>query len=359
METMIKTTINKLEKSMVEIESGIESAIFASYEDKAITRMGERMEIPGFRKGHAPKDILKQNMPEMMLLEEMAEAAIYDAYPKILEENKIDAIGRPEITILKIAKGNDLEFKIKTAVLPELALPDYKKIAQEEGGKKEYNEEVVVEEAEVTKVIADLRKMRAEQNMPPHEHQDGEEHDHSKHEFTEEELPVFDDAFAKSFGDFENIDAFTSKIRENIKKEKEMVAGDKKRLAIVEAIIKDTKGEIPDILISSETDKMLYKLEADMTGMGFKMEDYLKQINKTEADLRAEWKDEAEKRAKLQMIVHTISEKENIKPSKEEIEQETDAIMNMYKDADRVRASVYVETMLTNEKVFAFLEGKE
>jgi trigger factor len=95
-----------------------------------------------------------------------------------------------------------------------------------------------------------------------------------------------------------------------------------------------------------------------MTGMGFKMDQYLEQIGKTEVELRHEWRPEAEKRAKLQMIVHTISEKENIKPSKEEVEKETEAIVKMYKDADPIRAQAYVETMLTNEKVFGFLESK-
>jgi trigger factor len=349
------TTIKKLEKSTVEITSGIKAEAFASYEEKALARISERMEIPGFRKGKVPADIAKQNINEMALLEEMAEAAIYDAYPKILEENKIDAIGRPEISITKIAKGNDLEFTIKTAVLPEMKLPDYTKIAKEENAKAEYKEEIKIEEVNVDKVINDLRNMRAHQNMPAHEHEDGEEH---KHEFSEEELPAVDDEFVKSFGKFENVEEFKNKIRENLKKEQEVIKSDKKRLAIIEAIIKETKGEIPDILINSETDKMMYKMEADMSGMGFKMDQYLQQIGKTEVELRHEWKPEAEKRAKLQMIVHTISEKENIKPTKEEVEKEAEQITKMYKDADPIRAQAYVETMLTNEKVFAFLESK-
>lgn len=352
------TKITKLEKSTVEITSGIEADVFASYEAKALARIGERMEIPGFRKGKAPVDMVKKGLNEMALLEEMAESAIYDAYPKILEENKIDAIGRPEISITKIAKGNDLEFTIKTAVLPEMSLPDYKKIAKEECDKAEYKEEIVVDEKDVEKVINDLRNMRATQNMPPHEHKEGEEHDHSKHEFTEEELPVVDDEFVKGFGKFESVEEFKDKIRENLKKEKEIGKSDKKRLSIIEAIIKDTEGEIPEILINAEIDKMMYKMEADITSMGFKMEEYMKQINKTEVEMRHEMSAEALKRAKLQMIVHTISEKENIKPSKEEIEKEAEAITKMYKDADPVRAQAYVETMLTNEKVFAFLESK-
>ncbi|MCC6323669.1 hypothetical protein IT400_02660 [Candidatus Nomurabacteria bacterium] len=348
------TTINKLAKSEVEIISSISAETLESYETKALARAGERMEIPGFRKGKAPVDILKQNINEMMLREEMAEMAISDAYPKILEENKIDAIGRPEITITKIAKGNDLEFKIKTAVIPEITLPDYKKIAKEENNKPDNKKEVTVEEADVTKVIGDLRRMRAHQAMPAHEHVEGEKHP----ELTEEQLPKVDEEFVKSFGKFEGVEEFTNKIRDNIKIEKEMQAKDKIRMAIIENILAGAKCEVPEILINSEIQKMMYKLESDITNMGFKIEDYFKQIGKTMEDVSKEWRSDAEKRAMLELIIHDISVKENLKPSDDDIEKETDQITKMYKDADPLRARAYVEQMLTNEKVFAFLSSQ-
>ena len=358
----MKITINKLEKCEVEIVGVLEVAEFEKYEDKALERIGERMELPGFRKGKAPAAIIKESIQEMQLLEEMAEAALSENYIKILEENKIDAIGRPQIGITKIAKGSDLEFKITTAVLPEITLPDYKSIAKVENIKEENNKEIVVDEADVEKVTKDLRKMRAEQARPHHEHEEGEnEEDHAAAhaEIPESEWPTFDDEFAKSFGEFKTADELKEKIKSNLKIEKTTEQKDKVRLAIVENLVKQTEGEIPEILIQSETDKMIYKLEADITNVGFKFEDYLKQINKTEEDLRNEWRADAEKRAKLQMIIHTISEKENLKPTEEEIERDVTQITTMYKDADPTRARAYVEQMLENEKVFGFLEAQK
>ncbi len=358
----MQTTIKKLEKSEVEITGVLEVIEFEKYEDKALERIGERMELPGFRKGKAPKSAVKENTQEMILLEEMAEVALSENYVKILEENKIDAIGRPQIAITKIAKGSDLEFKIITAVLPEMELGDYKKIAEKENAKEENKKEVEVLEADIEKVIKDLRKMRAEQKSNAHEgHESMTEEEHKAvHEGTKEipesEYPAFDDEFAKSFGDFKSSEELKEKIKSNLKIEKQTEQKDKVRLAIVEELVKQTKGEIPEILITSETDKMLYKLEADITNVGFKIADYLKQINKTEEDLRSEWRDDAEKRAKLQMIIHSISEKESLKPTEEEIEADVVKITEMYKDADATRARAYVEQMLENEKVFAFLE---
>jgi trigger factor len=358
----MKITTKKLEKSEVEILGTIEASDFAKHEEKALLAIGERLELPGFRKGKAPAAKVKESVPEMELLEEMAERAIGEVYPKILEENKIDAIGRPQITITKIGKGADLEFKIVTAVLPEMKLPDYKKIAKKETSKEEFKKEIVVEESEVEKVILDLRKMRAEQARPPHEHKEGEdEAEHAKaHEpIPESEYPAFDDEFAKSFGQFKTADELKEKIKSNLKMEKEVQSKDKLRMAIVEEILKLTEGEIPEILIQSETDKILYRLQADITQAGFKFEDYLAQIKKTEEDLRKEWRADAEKRAKLQMIIHTISEKESLKPTEEEIEKDVAQITTMYKDADPARARAYVEQMLANEKVFAFLETQK
>ncbi len=355
----MKTTIKKLEKSEVEIIGTLEAVEFEKYEEKALQRIGERLELQGFRKGKAPAKVVKENVEEMQLLEEMAEIALQDSYVKILEENKIDAIGRPQIAITKIGKGSDLEFKIVTAVLPEMKLPDYKKLASTENKKDDFKKEIVVDEKDVEKVILDLRKMRAEQSRPAHEHKEGEdEAEHAKaHEpILESDYPPFDDEFAKTFGKFNTVDEFKDKIRSNMKIEKETEQKDKLRLVIVEEIVKQTEGEIPEILIEGETDKIMYRLQADITNAGLKFEDYLKQINKTEVDLRKEWREDAEKRAKLQMIIHTISEKENIKPTEEEIEKDVTQITTMYKDADPLRARAYVEQMLENEKVFKLLE---
>jgi trigger factor len=361
---MVKTTIKKLDKSEIEIIGAIEVAEFEKYEEKALERVGERLELPGFRKGKAPVAVVKESVPEMELLEEMAELALMENYMKILEENKIDAIGRPQIAITKIGKGSDLEFKIVTAVLPELKMPDYKKIAGNESKKGDFKKEIIVDEADVEKTILELRKMRAEQARGgSHEgHENMTEEEHAKVHATptetipESEYPAFDDEFAKTFGDFKTADELKEKIRKNMKMEKEVEQKDKLRLAIVEEIVKQTEGEIPEILINSETDKIMYRLEADITNAGLKMEDYLKQINKTDEDLRKEWRADAEKRAKLQMIIHTISERENLKPTEEEIEKDVVQITTMYKDADPARARSYVEQMLENEKVFKFLE---
>jgi hypothetical protein len=126
----MQVSVKKLPKSEIEIEGELPADIFEGYFAKSLKKLGENLEVAGFRKGKVPESVILSKIPEINILEEMAGLALNDYYPKILEENKIDAISRPEIAITKLARKNPLGFKIKTAVLPIIKLPDYKKIAK-------------------------------------------------------------------------------------------------------------------------------------------------------------------------------------------------------------------------------------
>jgi len=156
MGAMIKAEIKKLPQSEVEITAEIPAIEFESYRKDAVKKLSKNIDVQGFRKGHAPEDVLIKKVGDMVVLEEMAERAIGKAYPEILAENKIDAIGQPQVTITKIAKGENLGFKLTTAVMPEVKLGDYKKVAKGISA----IEEIKVEDKEVEDVIEQVRKQR-------------------------------------------------------------------------------------------------------------------------------------------------------------------------------------------------------
>ena len=235
---MSKITIKKLPKSEVEIEGEIEADVFETYFNKALKKIGEHIEIDGFRKGKVPENILISKIPEAQILEEMAEMALSEHYPKILEEEKIDAISRPEISITKIARKNPLGFKIKTATIPEMQLPDYKQISKKIISEvKEEDKNTEPTEKEVEDTIMDIRKSRAPKihmaEEAEHIHKEGEEHDHNheekKEEVKEAELPEFNDDFVQALGPFKDVKDFTEKLKENIKLEKENQLKEKTR----------------------------------------------------------------------------------------------------------------------------------
>lgn len=347
---MTKVKVTKLPKSEVEIEGEIETDIFEAFYQKALKRISENIEIDGFRKGKVPENILLSKIGEMKILEEMAEMALSEHYSNILEEEKIDAIGRPEIAITKLARKNPLGFKIRTAVLPEIELPKYKDLAKKvlsEITEKEKNTEVIDEEVENT--ILDIRKSRA----PKINIKEGAEIKKG-----EEELPPFNDEFVRSLGPFKDIVDFKAKLKENIKLEKENKLKEKTRLKIMEKIIENTKTEIPEILIESELQKILYRMESDISAMGLKFDDYLNHLKKTKEDLRKEFRKDAESKAKFSLVINKIAVEEKIKADEEQVAKEIAHLLEHYKDADPERARMHVENVLTNEKVFQLLENQ-
>lgn len=356
----MKITVKKLPRSEVEIEGELESEIFESYFSKALKKVGENVEIDGFRKGKVPENILLSKIPEIKILEEMAELALSEHYPKILEDEKIDAISRPEISITKLARNNPLGFKIKTAVLPIIKLGDYKKTAQKiinDVTDTERNPVVTDEDLENT--IMDIRKSRAKKThiTEAHEHKEGEEHKHE--EPKEEELPKFDDAFVQAIGPFKDVADFKAKLKENLKLEKENLQKEKTRLKIIEKVIDENELDLPEILVEVELDKILYRIESDITQMGLKFEDYLKHLNKTVEDLKKEFRRDAENKAKLALILNKIAKAEKIVADEEQVTKEVAAILEHYKDADPERARMHAENVLTNEKIFQFLENQK
>lgn len=352
------TTINKLGNSQIEIKGSLPAEALAKFRTKALTHINEHVNIDGFRKGHVPEDMLVKQVGEVAILEECAEYALAEEYPNILKENNIDAIGRPEIIITKIAKDIPLEFTIKTAVMPEVTLPDYKDLASKIPNEKP----VEITEEKIEATILEILKSRAKQNEAQNETQDvsetSDENENTETQKSEPELPELNDELVKSLGKFENVAEFRAKLKENMTEEAKHASAEKHRLAIVEAILKDTKAEIPEIMIESELDTMLHRFQGDISNMGFQFEDYLKHINKDEVAIRAEWRKDAEKRIMLQLAVAEIAKKENLIPSDEEIEKEVAHILEHYEHADPAHARQYVVPVLTNEKVFAFLEKK-
>ncbi|MFZ2521976.1 MAG: trigger factor [Minisyncoccia bacterium] len=347
--------INSLPEREMEIVGAISAEKMSVCRDKAIQKIKKEIEIQGFRKGNAPDALVVQKVGEMAILEESAEMALTEEYPNILDEHKIDAIGRPEISITKIGLGSDLEFKIKTALMPDVKLSDYKKTAVDFFPGKTSGE-IDVTEKEVDDVIENIRQNIAHEKVHK-EASGGEKHDHRKIE--DSDLPEVNDDFIKTLGNFKDVSDFRSKIKENILSEKKIKLKDKNRVDILEKIMKDSKIDLPKIIVDGELEKMLAQFTDDIGKSGVSLEDYLKHIKKTVEDLRLEWKETAVKRAKSQVILNSIAREEKIEAKEEDIKREIEHILTIHKDVDRFRARMYVETFLTNELVFQFLEGQK
>jgi FKBP-type peptidyl-prolyl cis-trans isomerase (trigger factor) len=349
----MKIKVNKLPKSEAEIHVIVDEQEFSKYHDKGFKRVQEMVEVDGFRKGNASEEAIVKKYGDMIILEEMANLALRDAYIKAIDEEKLSPVAEPKVTITKLAKGNPLEMTITVALMPEVSLPAYKKVAREAMGTEE---PLVVTDKDIEDVVDELRKGRAMQHA--HEH---EEHDHSDpnhtHDVKPEEYPALDDAFAQSFGpDFKTVEDLKKKVGENLKLEKEQKAREKRRSAIMEKLMAQTKAELPEAIVEGELNNMLTQMKADITRFGGTWEDYLAHTKKTEDDFKKDWRADAEKRALSQLILHKIAEAEKLHATDEEIEVELVRLLAQVQDADEARAKSYLYQALTNEKVLKFLE---
>jgi trigger factor len=389
MDFVKKFIVTKEEGSQVKIEGEIPFTELEKHKEKAIKHLGKNMDLPGFRKGNIPEKMIIAQVGEMAVLSEMAERALSTAYPEALKHHKIDAIGYPQIQLTKIAQGNPLGFTATVAVIPEIKLPDFKKIAGEENKTKE-STEVTNEEVE-TQIKDILRQKLAYERLQKkaggqththadgtvhegpehnevetHTHEDGTVHEGPSHENDEvkavddSELPELTDEFVKTLGQpdqFKTAEDFRAKIREHLTLEKERNITASHRAKITDAIIDKTEIILPQVLIDSELDQMFGQMNEDLTRANLKMDDYLNHIKKSKEDLRKEWTPAAEKRAKLQLILNEIAKEGKIEPDKAQVDAQVDQLLEQYKDADEARVRVYVSSVMTNEAVMKMLEG--
>ena len=364
--------LNPLPERELEIIGSITAEKMSEMREKALKKFKESVELPGFRKCNAPDMLVAQKVCEDTLLEEAAEMALSEEYPNILEEHKIDAIGRPEISITKIGIGSHLEFKVKTSLLPEVKLTDYRKVASSQHLASREEAVTEITDKEVQDVIESIRQNLAHEkvhneslNSSPEQSEGNKSNKasattaHKHRKIEDADLPEVNDGFAKMIGNFKDVAEMKEKIKENISYEKSLKAKDKKRTQILEDIMEKSTIDLPKIIIEGELEKMLAQFKDDIAKGGLTYEDYLKHIKKTETEIKGEWKETAVKRAKSQVILNTIAKEEGIAPKEEEIKKEMENILASYKDADRFRVRMYVETFLTNELVFQFLEEQK
>ncbi len=128
---MNKYTIAKLPKSQVEIKAEISAEDFKAFEQKALDEIAKNFETAGFRKGMAPKDLVKSKTGDQKILDRAAAIAIESTFPEAAAQNSLAPLGYPQVSVLKLAPGNPFEYKAVVAVYPQFDLPDYKQIAAE------------------------------------------------------------------------------------------------------------------------------------------------------------------------------------------------------------------------------------
>ncbi len=246
------TKVEKLPHSEATVVGEVPLEFLEQCREEALKHLNQNISLPGFRPGLVPNDVLVKTVGEMKVLEETAEIALGKEYGNIVLESKLRPITRPQIAVTKLAPGIPLEFKMHLLLEPEFELPDYKKLASE------------------------VAATSAQGSGGPKK---------------EDEAKSTEGGSPDSQSEFR----------------------EKKRLKILENLIKETKLEIPNKLIEAELHHTLSHFKQDIDKAGVKWEDYLEKIGKTEEEVKESWREQVVSHAKAELILGKIAEKENLK----------------------------------------------
>ena len=395
----------------VKLEITVEAEKFENAMKKVYFQNAKYFNIPGFRKGKAPMNIVEKYYGEQIFYEDAFNEVATEAYEEAIKENKIEAVSRPEVDIAQMEKGKDLIFSAVVQTKPEVKLGKYKGVEIEKieykvdqkavdhelGHMQEHNSRLITVddrplengdtatidfEGFVDGVAFDGGKAEGHELeigsgafIPGFEEQlvgmeiDGEKEIKvtfpkeyfSKelagkdatfkvklHEIKKKELPELDDEFAKDVSEFDTLDELKKSIKEKLTKNNEQRAKYETEDAAIKAVCEGSELDVPSGMIELEIDNMLKDFEQRLAYQGLNLEQYLKMLGKTEEEIRKEYEPQAIEAIKSRLVLEAVIKAEKIEASEEEVKAKMEEMAKSYgKD---------VEELSKNENLKNYLE---
>ncbi len=393
--------VEKLEKNMAKLTIEVPAEELEKAMQNAYLRAKNRITIPGFRKGKAPRKMIEQMYGKGIFLEDAANALIPEQYSKALEECDLEIVSQPEIDVTQIEPGKAFIFTAEVAVKPEVTLGEYKGLEVPKSETEVTDEEIEAElkkEQEKNSRTITVEDRGAENGdiatidfegfvdgtafeggkgtdypltlgsgsfIPGFEDQlvgaKAGDHVEVNVTFPEEyqskdlagkaavfqcdvkkvetkELPELDDDFAQDVSEFDTLAEYKEDIKKNLAERKEKEARTAKENAAVDKAIENAQMEIPDAMIETQISQMLDDFSRRMQAQGLTMEQYMQFTGLTADKMREEMKPQALKRIQTRLVLEKIAETENIQPSEEEVNEEISKMAEMYKmEADKLK----------------------
>ena len=387
----------KVEKTEKKNEVKLSFKIEAEKFDEAIKNVYKKsakyFNIPGFRKGKAPFNMVERMYGDEIFYEDAFNDLVPDIYDEAIKENKIAAVSKPEIDVKNMKKGEDLEFTAVVQVKPEVKLGKYKGIElkkieynvsdedveHELSHMQEHNSRVItvenraVKKKDIAKIDfegfvngeafeggkAESHELEIGSNtfIPGFEDQIigmkvGEEKDinvkfpeeyFSKdlagkdatfkvklHEIKEKKLPELDDEFAKDVSEFDTLKELKEDIKNKKKEENDSRVKREIEDAAIEEVSKNTKIEIPSGMIDTEVQNMLSEMEQQLSYQGISLDQYLNILKKTRKEVEDEYRPQAEKNVKARLILEAIIKEEKIDAVEKEINDKIKEMVEKY-----------------------------
>nr|WP_122011864.1 trigger factor [Maliibacterium massiliense] len=381
------STMEKLENNRARLEIQVDQPTFEKGMDAAYRKTRGRYSVPGFRKGKAPRKVIENYYGGGVFLEDAFREVYPEAYAAAVEEHDLTPVDMPEIDIKDIGEEG-ITFVAEVTLKPEVTLGDYKGIEVQRTTytvsdadidreldnmrQRTARFEAVEREAkEGDTVLLDYAgaidgvpfeggtaerqtlELGSGRFIPGFEEQvvgmkAGEEKDinvkfpedyHAEelkgkdavfhialHEVKEKQLPALDDEFAKDISEYDTLDEYKASIRARLEKNNDQRTKNESDNALMAAIVENASVDIPDCMIERQLDSLVQELEYSMSYQGITMADYLKFTNSTMEDVRKQYRDEALRRVKSQLVLEAITKAEGIEASDEDVAREIEKI---------------------------------
>lgn len=383
--------ITKQPKSKVVLKISVSPEDMKKARAQALERLGSEVQVPGFRKGHVPANIVLQHVKPETVYATTLDVVIPMAYADAVMQEKLQVVARPKV---KITKDDPLEFEAEVAIMPEIKLKNLKKI-------KIPKEEVKVTEKDVGQVLEELRKRSAKETVVDRAAKKGDKVEidftgkdkggvalegmHSKnhplvigdgvflphfeenlvgakkgdhkeftltfpsdyhvkkyqkkevvftvdvHGVTERVLPELDDAFcASNFGEKKTMTEVKEMVKKDLHKQKEQEAQEKRENVLLEKIVEATEVDLPDELVQEEIDFLYGQQIKEIERMGVTREQYEKYLAEKKKDPKAELKERAAKQVTLRMALIEVIKEEKLTVTDQEVAAEKEQVLTQY-----------------------------
>jgi trigger factor len=335
----------------LEVRAEIPTDLLLRYREETLKDLQKTAKLDGFREGKAPMERIVQIYGEDAILKQAVEHAIQHELPELLAKEHALIIEAPRVSIEQLESDKPVRFSAHAALAPKVELPDYRAIAREKNAQKD---EISVSDEEHREAMTHLRRERARIGKIESGSEPQKAHEESR-AMKEGDLPELDLPFVQSLG-IESVEKFAETVRGNIKSEKELRARERRRAETLEELTNRSTIKYPARLREYELDDMEARIKQDIERAGLTWEGYLTETKKTREQLRAEWKEAADKRAKVRLVLTEIARKEKIEPEKERLEKEFENAKKHVPGAEPEALRAHIAHALRNEKVLEFLE---
>lgn len=385
--------IEKLEKNTVQLEITVDAATFEAGLVKSYIKNVKKYNVPGFRKGKAPRKMIERMYGDTVFVEDAVEDIVPTAFTAAVEDNGIEAVDRPDYDLVTANPGEDLVFTAKVIVKPEVELGVYTKLGVEKDAVIVTEDEV---EAELNTVAERNSRMTTIEDRPVQNGDiaiidfegsidgvlfdggAGDNHsltigsgsfipgfeeqligaetgaevnvnvtfpeDYGKddlagklavfkckiNEIKNKELPEMDDEFAMDVSEFDTLEEYKQDIRAKLVLKKEDQATKEFENAVIDKIVQNCTIDLPRAMIERRIDNLLYDMDMRLRYQGMELAKYMEYMGLTEPEMRIQFSDKAEKEVRGQLCLEKIGEVEGFEATEEEIEAEIVKVAAQY-----------------------------